>query len=705
MAGDNVTALPTSNPWGLNLDAIMQVSMDFMLKDLAKSGINWALIPANARPTPLAPTLEYPNGRYSFPYPFSNGLMSRIKNNLDGSTLPSEGDGRTQQRYEQPSSEQVGTWANAPYLIAPPQSGTMYIAEGPKKALSLFVNGCNVIGLAGAFNYMNGNAHAQPRALNSHIITYIKQWVEQCGGTELCIVPDPDAFYRPDIGRPYWRMIQLILGMFPRLHLTVYVLPDKVDDLIGLYGYAAAWAMGEHQEPLKALCVPLIDIAKNPVFSKPLLVTHVMKKDKDCSYVAIQEVNAAELLASHPRAAGRIAFDLSRGTASFDGKIITEMPAFTQEIARLLAHDLGFQHNGQVLSSLNLRSAMAGLIQRCGYYPMQQLVAVLPKWDGIKRLDDLGVKYCGFPDNEWSRLWMRSFVMFTMRRGLDPGCDCRLLWLLQGAQRVGKSRLPSTLFGRGMSSIIKHSDIKKEDEFIRRLYQAGHVAIIDDLDAFERKWQAALKGLVSAGTKDMPEQIRFLYLGEVSRLRHFTLFATANHLDVLNDDLSGNTRYLAMQSTNVKNQVFDYAAIEADRDQILAEAYAGVQTVNWIEFEETLAAVAEDNSTWATQEGEQFIAYRLALETILKAAVDRPVHMNDARFVVHGIYHDEPVYALRTSYLKEYIHHMNPRTYVGDVPSWLRAQGWQFSETRTVCGRRKVYWMPVVQAKELYTID
>ena len=67
-----------------------------------------------------------------------------------------------QQRYEQPSSEQVGTWANAPYLIAPPQPGVMYIAEGPKKTLSLFVNGHNVIGLAGAFNYMNGNAHAQP---------------------------------------------------------------------------------------------------------------------------------------------------------------------------------------------------------------------------------------------------------------------------------------------------------------------------------------------------------------------------------------------------------------------------------------------------------------------------------------------------------------------------------------------------------------
>ena len=282
--------------------------------------------------------------------------------------------------------------------------------------------------------------------------------------------------------------------MFPKLRVTVRVLPDKVDDLIGAHGYEKAWAMGENQEPLKALCVPLIDIAKHPVFKNPLLITHAMKKDKDVSFVAIQEVNATELLASHPRAVGRIAFDLSKGTASFDGEVITEMPAFIGEVARLLAHDLGFQHNGQVLSTINLRSAMASLAQRCGYYPMQRLVADLPEWDGKERLDDLGVKYCGFPDNEWSRLWMRSFVMFTMRRGLFPGCDCRLLWLLQGAQRVGKSRLPSTLFGRGMSSIIKHSDIKKEDEFIRRLYQAGHVAIIDDLDAFERKWQAALEG-------------------------------------------------------------------------------------------------------------------------------------------------------------------------------------------------------------------
>lgn len=704
MAEDTVVTFPGSNPWGLNIDAIMKSSIDFMTADLAASGINWALVPENARPVPLAPTVEYPNGRYSFPYPFSNGLMSRTRNNTAGSTLPTEGDGRLQQRYEQPSSEQVGTWANAPYLIAPPQPGVMYIAEGPKKTLSLFVNGHNVIGLAGAFNYMNGNAHSNPRALNSHIITYIMQWVQTCGGTELCVVPDPDAFDRPDIGRPYWHMIQLITGMFPKLQVTVRVLPDKVDDLIGAHGYEKAWAMGENVDPLKALCVPLIDIAKHSVFKNPLLITHAMKKDKDVSFVAIQEVNAAELLASHPRAVGRIAFDLSKGTASFDNEVITEMPAFIHEVAQLLAHGLGFQHNGQVLSTLNLRSAMASLAQRCGYYPMQRLVADLPEWDGVERLDDLGVKYCGFPDNEWSRLWMRSFVMFTMQRGLFPGCDCRLLWLLQGAQRVGKSRLPSTLFGRGMSGIIKHSDIKKEDEFIRRLYQAGHVAIIDDLDAFERKWQAALKGLVSAGTQDMPEQVRFLYLGEVMRLRHFTLFATANHLDVLNDDLSGNTRYLAVQSQNGTNSVFDYKPIEAERAQILAEAYAGVKSVQWEEFEENLATVAGDNSEWATQESEHFITYRLALETILKDARDRPVHEDDARFAVRGMYKGEEVFTLRTSYLKEYVHQLNSKAYAGEVTSWLKKHGWGCSETRTVCGRRKVYWMPVAQAMQLYTL-
>lgn len=704
MAEERVVTFPGSNPWGLNVDAIMKCSVDFMIRDLTKSGINWGLIPENARPKPLHPSIEYPNGRYSFPYPFSNGLMERTRNNLEGSTLPTEGDGYTQQRYTQPSSNAVGTWANAPYLIAPPQPGIMYIAEGPKKALSLFCAGLNVIGLAGAFNYMNGNAHPQPRALNSHIIAYISQWVQQCEGTELCVVPDPDAFEREDIGRPYWNMIQLIQGMFPKLKITVEVLPAKVDDLIGEHGFEKAWAMGESAAPLKALAVPLIDIAKCSVFTRPLLVTKAMKKDIDCSYVAIQEVNAAELLTNHPKAVGRITFDLSKGTAAFDGEIITEMPAFLQEVARLLAHDLGFQHNGQVLSSLNLRSAMSGLAKRCGYYPMQRLCADLPKWDGVKRLDDLGVRHCGFPDTTWSRLWMRSFVMFTMRRGLFPGCDCRLLWLLQGAQRVGKSRLPSTLFGRGMSGIIKHSDIKKEDEFIRRLYQAGHVAIIDDLDAFERKWQAALKGLVSAGTKDMPEQIRFLYLGEVARTRHFTLFATANHLDVLNDDLSGNTRYLAMQSTNTTNQVFDYKRIEDDRDQILAEAYASMEGLNWEEFEEQLASMAGENSEWATSESEHFITYRTALEQVLKDARDRPVHENDARFAVRGLYRGVEVYSLRTSYLKEYVHQLNPRTYAGEMASWLKQQGWQYSETRTVCGRRKVYWMPVEQVKRLYIL-
>ena len=164
----------------------------------------------------------------------------------------------------------------------------------------------------------------------------------------------------------------------------------------------------------------------------------------------------------------------------------------------------------------------------------------------------------------------------------------------------------------------------------------------------------------------MPEQVRFLYLGEVTRLRHFTLFATANHLDVLNDDLSGNTRYLAMQSQNAKNHVFDYKPIEAEREQILAEAYAGVQSVEWEEFEESLGCrQRRTTATWATQESEHLITYRLALETVLKDARDKPMHENDARFAVRGTYKDVPVYTVRTSYLKEYIHHINPRAYAG----------------------------------------
>lgn len=696
--------------WNPNPEsAALVISRQFMEKDLAASGINPALLPDNACPLPIAPTAEYPNGRYHFPYPFSNGAMYRIKNNVVGSTLPKSGEGRIQQRYDSPSSGQVGTWANAPYIVEVPRAGPLLIAEGPKKTLSLVVNGLQTVGLAGAFNYMNGNAHSEPRGLNAFIVRHLTAWLAlRSDDDPLVIVPDPDAFGRPDIGRPYWHMISLIQEAFPGLPVICKVFPDKIDDLIGRHGFEIAWSMGEDKQPLSCLAVPLIDIARHPVFPRPLLVTHAMKKDKDVSYVSIQEVNAANLLANHPRVAGRFSFDLSRNTTELDSKLVTEPAAFIQKVAELLAHDLGFQHNGHVLATTQLKSAMAGLVQSCGFYPMQRLVATLPEWDGVTRLDDLGVRHCGFPDTEWSRLWMRSFVLFTLRRGIDVGCDCRLLWLLQGAQQIGKSRLPSTVFGRGMSSIIKVSDIKKQDELARRLYQAGHVAILDDMDAFTRQEQAMLKGLVSAGSNDMPEQIRFLYLGEISRVRHFTLYATANHFDVLNDDLSGNTRYLAVQSQNAKSQVFDYEAIEKNRGQILAEACAGVKSMDakaWVALENELGTKTGNESEWAVQENENHMRYRTVLEEVLKDARDKDgIHEKDSSFAAKGPYLNQDVYAVKTAYLKHYVGERYRGSWNHDIASWLSSEGWENSNQKAVLKRKQCWWMSVATATERYNL-
>lgn len=682
------------NPGAKPLDN--EVSRQFMEKDLAASGINPALLPDNVRPVPTTPTAEYPNGRYQFPYPFSNGAMYRIRNNLVGSTLPKSGDGRVQQRYDQPGSNDVGAWANAPYIVEAPRAGPLYIAEGPKKTLSLVVNGLQTVGLAGAFNYMNGNAHSEPRELNDFIVKHLTAWLAlRSHDDPLVIVPDPDAFERPDIGRPYWHMVSLIQEAFPSLPIICRVFPDKIDDLIGRHGFEKAWSMGEDKAPMAALAIPLIDIAKHPVFPRPLLVTHAMKKDKDVSYVAIQDVNAANLLANHPRMAGRYEFDLSMGNAYMDGSRVLSAGALTQSMSNVLAHDLGFQHNGHVLATRNLEKVIGNLSQECGFYPMQRLVATLPEWDGIARLDEVGVRHCGFKDDEWSRLWMRSFVLWAIRRGIDVGCDCRLLWLLQGAQRVGKTRLPSTLFGDGLSGVIKHSDLKKEDEIIRRLYQSGHIAIIDDLDQLRRDMQAALKGLISAGSRGAPEQVRFLYLGEIQRIRHFILFATSNMLDILNDDLSGNTRYLAVQTTNATNQVFDYKAIEQNRGQILAEAYAGVKSMGekeWTELEAKISEATGEASQWAVQESEQYVGYYRVLRTAVVTAKAGPVNKNDAGGVAVGPYKGDDVYAIKPNWFKEEIHRDNPKTFVGDVSDWLKQQGWKYSETHAVLGRQRVFY-------------
>lgn len=202
------------------------------------------------------------------------------------------------------------------------------------------------------------------------------------------------------------------------------------------------------------------------------------------------------------------------------------------------------------------------------------------KWDRRKRLDTWLREYLKAgpftPDmsaadiarkEEYLRIVGRKWLLGAAMRALKPGCKFDYVLILEGQQGLGKSTAFAIIGGDWTMDTPFSLGDKEGMETIRGVW----IVEMPELDSFNKAESTLAKSFFSR-TKD---RFRLPYAKRSTTfLRSCVFGATSNEYEYFRDP-TGNRRYW---SVRCDRKGYDKAALQAARDQLLAEAVAAVQS-------------------------------------------------------------------------------------------------------------------------------
>jgi putative DNA primase/helicase len=218
------------------------------------------------------------------------------------------------------------------------------------------------------------------------------------------------------------------------------------------------------------------------------------------------------------------------------------------------------------------------------FHPVQEFFDGLA-WDGKDRWREWLPKYLGTPLDAYHMLVGQFFLTALVQRVYHPGCVMRAVPVLEGPQNIGKSTV-ARILGRPWSADTLFQ-IGNKDSY--QLLHGQLIYEISELEAFTRAEAAHVKAFISSSE----DYFRAPYDAAPKKHPRQTVFiATTNAAQYLKD-WTGNTRFWP-----VKCGAIDLDGLEADRDQLLAEAIArfhiGEPTFPQDDFTRKLFSEAQD---------------------------------------------------------------------------------------------------------------
>lgn len=235
-----------------------------------------------------------------------------------------------------------------------------------------------------------------------------------------------------------------------------------------------------------------------------------------------------------------------------------------------------------------IADAIVEYSQLYGYHEVKEMLNNMPKWDGIERAATLFIKFLGAKDTPYNRMVTMNWLMGLFARLYFPGCDYQNCLVLQGGQRIGKSRLLIMIAG-GFG--------------VNPRGKSFHVSIVDSLDdshvidAIQKAWVVELEEGVAISKADVRANKRFISASSDTRRfaygkhavtikRHCVIAITTNN-DMFLRDTTGNGRYYVIQCTN-KN----FSQVDGMTPQYIRQVLAEVK----YKFDELFAGVDEHDT-------------------------------------------------------------------------------------------------------------
>lgn len=178
----------------------------------------------------------------------------------------------------------------------------------------------------------------------------------------------------------------------------------------------------------------------------------------------------------------------------------------------------------------------------------------LPKWDGVKRLDQWLSVYAGADDSERIRLIGRYYLLGMVARAMEPGCKFDACLVLLGSQGCGKSSMLRTLAGQWLGYIYDITDRSSPASM-----SGKWICEIADFSELVRSEQGRLKGFLTRQV----DEYRPAYGERSVRVPRTTVFAATTN----DPDIVASRRAWAVECRRV-----DIDGLASVRNQLFAEA-------------------------------------------------------------------------------------------------------------------------------------
>lgn len=296
--------------------------------------------------------------------------------------------------------------------------------------------------------------------------------------------------------------------------------------------------------------------------------------------------NLKTALTHDPRLKGSLRQNLFSGRIDITGELPWVRPGDSnvwgdEDIAQLRIYMEPFF--GKV-SKNDLIDAVTACASDQAYHPVRDYLKEL-QWDGQKRLDGLFVDYLGAEDTPYTRAVTRKAFTAAVARVMRPGCKYDTMLVLVGTQGRHKSTILAKMGGKWFSDSLRTFGDKDSMETIQGTWlnevaemQAMSKADVDAVKMFLSKTNDYYRAAYGRYTADRPRQCIF--------------FGTTNSKECLTDQ-TGNRRFWVVDIDRQQRTKNVFLDLEAERDQLWAEAVAYWRLGEPLHLSQELEAVAK----------------------------------------------------------------------------------------------------------------
>lgn len=262
-----------------------------------------------------------------------------------------------------------------------------------------------------------------------------------------------------------------------------------------------------------------------------------------------------------------------------------------------------------VWSPAKLREALIAVSVERAYHPIRDYFSELKPWDGIKRVDELLIKYLGAEDNVYTRAVTRKALVAAVARVFQPGIKFDCVLTAYGGQGAGKSTLFEKLGLRWFSDSLSIADMK--DKSAPEKLQGSWIVEIGELAGMRKMEIETIKAFISR----RDDKFRCSYGVNVeSHPRQCIMVATTNNDGGFLRDITGNRRFWPVRVLGNTAKKSWHLTTD-DIDEIWAEAYEIYQQGEdlFLSGEEERIAATEQTEAMESDEREGLIREYLDL--------------------------------------------------------------------------------------------